>query len=77
MHRRYQPLTPPGTRQAHPLSEREAEIGRLICEGLTSKEMAVRLSLSESTVHVHRTNLRKKLRARNAADVVRMLTKRL
>ena len=44
-----------------PLTAREAEIFALIGEGLTSKEIGVRLHLSEHTVQTHRKRLAAKL----------------
>ena len=43
------------------LTPREAEIARLIRNGMSSKEIAESLSLSLSTVHKHREMIRKKL----------------
>jgi DNA-binding CsgD family transcriptional regulator len=43
----------PGQVQAHPLSPREMEVLRLVAEGLTNKEIAYRLGLSERTVQFH------------------------
>lgn len=52
------------------LTKRELEIIVLICEQLSSKEIADKLFLSEKTVAAHRTNLMKKLKAKNSAGVV-------
>ena len=51
----------------HRLSAREREIIRLICEGLTTREMAQQLSLSEFTVGTHRRNILHKLELHNVA----------
>ena len=51
----------------HRLSAREREIIRLICEGLTSREIAQLLSLSEFTVGTHRRNILHKLELHNVA----------
>jgi LuxR family maltose regulon positive regulatory protein len=45
-----------------PLSAREAEVLRLVAEGLSDREIAARLVLSEHTVHRHVANVRTKLR---------------
>jgi DNA-binding NarL/FixJ family response regulator len=44
------------------LSRRESEIIRLVAEGLTNKQIAARLTLSEHTVHRHVANILVKLR---------------
>jgi DNA-binding NarL/FixJ family response regulator len=46
---------------AKPLTAREAEIFALIGEGLTSKEIGVRLHVSEHTVQAHRKRIAAKL----------------
>jgi DNA-binding NarL/FixJ family response regulator len=44
-----------------PLSRREAEIFGLIGEGLSTKEIAARLFISEDTIKTHRKNIARKL----------------
>ena len=44
-----------------PLSRREQEIARLIAEGLTNKEVASKLFISNRTVETHVTNMLNKL----------------
>jgi DNA-binding NarL/FixJ family response regulator len=51
------------------LSEREREVMRLIAQGLRTREIADRLSVSHKTVEKHRTNLMRKLGLRTAAAV--------
>jgi len=46
---------------AAPLSEREAEVLRLVAEGLSDAEIAGRLIVSPHTVHRHVANIRTKL----------------
>ena len=57
------------------LSKREAEVARLVAQGLTNREIAARLFLSERTVDSHLEHVREKLdvntRAQVAAWVVR------
>lgn len=53
------------------LTAREKQVLKLIAEGLTSREIADVLSLSEKTVIAHRTNLMEKLKVHNAAELVR------
>lgn len=54
------------------LTKREAEILEHIVSGQTSKETALVLGISPSTVEVHRERIRLKLGARNTADVLRI-----
>ena len=45
-----------------PLTRRESEVLRLVAEGLSDKEIAAKLVISEHTVHRHVSNVRTKLR---------------
>lgn len=53
-----------------PLSERELEVLRLICQGLSSQQIAERLFLSKRTVEAHRANILEKTGAKNSANLV-------
>jgi DNA-binding NarL/FixJ family response regulator len=53
------------------LTPQESRVLQLIAEGLTTKEIALRLGISPRTVETHRANLMEKLRARNVAALVR------
>jgi DNA-binding NarL/FixJ family response regulator len=53
------------------LSPRERETIQLIAEGLSSKEIALKLNVSLKTVETHRTSLMRKIGAHTVADVVR------
>ena len=53
------------------LSDREAEVLRLIAWGHSNKEIASRLDLSVKTVEVHKANSMKKLGMRSRIDIVR------
>lgn len=53
------------------LSEREAEVLRLIALGHTNAEIAERLYLSVRTVESHRAHIQHKLRRSSRADLVR------
>jgi DNA-binding NarL/FixJ family response regulator len=59
-----------------PLSQREAEVLRLVAVGLSNKEIASSLVLSEHTVHRHVANILRKLtqssRAAAAAHATRV-----
>ena len=52
------------------LTEREAEILLLICNGLTNVEIADRLGLSKRTIDKHRENLLLKTQSKNTANLV-------
>jgi DNA-binding NarL/FixJ family response regulator len=52
------------------LSERELDVLRLICDGLSNREIAARLSLSVNTVAVHRANIMNALGVHKTAELV-------
>lgn len=52
------------------ITPREREILLLVAKGLTSKEIATTLFISQKTVEVHRTRLMRKLNAVNAVSLV-------
>lgn len=54
-----------------PLTEREREVLTLIAQGLTGREIAERLCLSEKTIMAHRSSLMEKLGLHHLADLVR------
>jgi DNA-binding CsgD family transcriptional regulator len=49
------------------LSTAEMRVAAMIKNGLTSKEIATKLSISVDTVKTHRKNIRKKLNIQNAS----------
>ncbi len=53
------------------LSGREIEVARLVAEGFSSKEIAVRLDLSVRTVEKHRANIMDKVGVHEVASLVR------
>jgi two-component system response regulator FixJ len=55
------------------LSRRERQIADLVAAGMTSSAIAAELGLQKKTVDVYRSHINKKMRARNAADLVRMV----
>jgi two-component system response regulator FixJ len=58
----------------HPaLSKRELEIAWLIIAGNQSKAIGDQLHISYRTVQAHIENARRKLKARNIAELVRIL----
>ena len=58
------------------LTAREREVLHLTAQGHTTPEIAERLFLSQRTVETHRTNLMRKLRLRNQAQVIRYALQR-
>ncbi len=54
----------------HALTAREEDILRLVCKGLTDKEIAKGTRLAEATVKMHVRNLRQKLDAPNRASAI-------
>ena len=52
------------------LSEREIEVLQLVAEGLTNKEIAAKLFLSQNTVKVHTRNINSKLGVNSRAKAV-------
>lgn len=57
------------------LSEREKEIIKLICKGLTNKEIAAALFISEFTVSTHRKNIFRKTDTHNVASLIALATR--
>lgn len=57
------------------LSPRELEIVQLICKGLSNKEIATTLYLSEHTVATHRRKIYKKTDAHNTAMLVELASR--
>lgn len=60
----------PAFNEIDPLSERELEVLRGICQELTTAEIAGKLFVSPRTVDFHRNNILLKTGARNAAGLV-------
>lgn len=60
----------PTFREVDPLSERELEVLRAICQGLTNTEIAGKLFISPRTVDGHRNNMLLKTGAKNTAGLV-------
>jgi two-component system, NarL family, response regulator NreC len=53
------------------ISDREAEVLRLIAIGHSNKEIAGQLGLSVKTIEVHKANAMRKLKLRGRVDIVR------
>lgn len=60
----------------HDLTQREVEIVRLLCEGLTARAIASRLRISERTVNTHVGNLYRHLGVNNRIDAMREAMRR-
>lgn len=56
-----------------PLTRREREVLELIAAGCSNKEAGRELGISPRTIEDHRANIMKKLSARNATELVRMV----
>lgn len=63
------PAPLPGER-ARRLTPRELEVLQLICNGLSNKEIAVKLEVSPNTVAVHRANIMNALGVHKTAELV-------
>jgi DNA-binding NarL/FixJ family response regulator len=59
-----------------PLSEREAEVLPLVCEGYSNRQIADRLFISKRTVDKHRANIMAKTGCKNTAGLVVYAVKR-
>ncbi|HMQ29444.1 MAG TPA: response regulator transcription factor [Chloroflexaceae bacterium] len=59
-----------GAKLIEPLSEREAEVLRLLAEGHTNRELAARLVVAEGTIKTHLMNIYGKLGARNRTEAI-------
>jgi len=53
------------------LTTRQREVLKLICDGLTEKEIASVLNISTHTVHVHKNNIMSKLGIHNKAGLIK------
>lgn len=62
---------------ASPLSAREKEVLQLVAEGLSNKEIALRLKLSSSTVKRHVEHILRKLHAKNRVEAAVYAAKQL
>jgi FixJ family two-component response regulator len=54
------------------LTPREQEILGFIVEGISNKDLAERLQISNRTIEVHRSRIMRKMQAENLPDLVRM-----
>jgi two-component system response regulator FixJ len=61
------------TTRAHELSLRQRQVMGLVADGLSNKEIALKLGLSPRTVENYRAWVMEKMGAKNLADLVRMV----
>jgi two-component system, LuxR family, response regulator FixJ len=72
-------LKPPSTALSlhfpghEPLTRREREVLEQISNGLSNKEAGRELGISPRTIEAHRANVMKKIGARNASDLMRLV----
>jgi DNA-binding NarL/FixJ family response regulator len=64
-----QPPLTPGHADPGPLGNREAEVARLVADGLTNKEIGARLFISERTVDSHVRSILNKLGFSSRAQI--------
>jgi FixJ family two-component response regulator len=57
------------------LTAREREVLKLLATGLTNKEVAARLGISEITAKIHRGKLMRKMEANSFAELIQMAQK--
>ena len=55
------------------LSARESEVARWLALGLSNKEIARELAISDNTVHIHRQHVMEKTGTGSAAEVARLI----
>ena len=53
-----------------PLTHRELQLLRMICQGIANRDLAAQLSLSINTIKTHLKNLYLKLQVRNRAEAI-------
>ncbi|MBI2281124.1 MAG: response regulator transcription factor [Bacteroidetes bacterium] len=62
----------PVIKLTNPLTTRELEVLQLIALGLSNTHISKKLFISDKTVNSHRTNLMKKLKVHNVAELIRV-----
>jgi LuxR family maltose regulon positive regulatory protein len=77
LHRKLLPGRVPAPPSVGSLTQREAEILGMIAEGLSTKEIAGRLSVSTSTVKTHRQNLFAKLGVTRRSQAIAIARKKM
>ncbi len=56
------------------LTNKEAQVLKLIAKGLTTKEIASKLFVSNRTIETHRANILKKTEVKNTAELIKKAT---
>jgi len=56
--------------EASGLSHREAEVASIVAKGMTNKEVAQKLFVTEKTVKFHLTNIYKKLQVKSRSQLI-------
>ncbi len=59
----------------HILTSKEKEVLKKIAQGLSTKEIALALGITNNTVETHRKNMLQKLEAKNVAELVKKASK--
>jgi DNA-binding NarL/FixJ family response regulator len=65
--------TPSPSSPINSLTEREMDVINLIRQGYSSKDISLKLEISIKTVEVHRHNILKKLKLKNAASLIHFM----
>lgn len=60
---------------SEPLSDKEYEVLKLVCDGLTSKEIGEKLFLSSRTIETHKNNLMKKFNVQTTGKLISLAIK--
>jgi DNA-binding CsgD family transcriptional regulator len=55
------------------LTERERQVAELMSSGAKNRKIAAEMGISVKTLDIHRTNVRRKLNAKTAVDLVRVV----
>jgi two-component system invasion response regulator UvrY len=67
------PETQPTAAKLNQLTKREMQIVEMLRDGLTSKEIAEKLLISNRTVEVHRYNIFRKLEVNNVVSLIKLV----
>lgn len=60
-------------RREFQLTRREGEVVRLICDGITNREISEKIFISENTVKVHIKNIMKKMKAYSRNEIIALI----
>ncbi len=64
------------TKRPNSLTDRELEVLTLVAEGMTNRQIALKLNISIKTVQTHRANLMDKLNLHDRTELVRYAIRR-